>query len=137
MNYEKKYKEALEKLQEALAPTEDGCKISGLTRGCIEAIFHELKESELKESDGERIRKDIISYLRNEKIVKRYISDIEIDKWIAWLEKQGENTLDHDEVIEWLRQNICTACYNEPDVGQSQRAVISQRIDKFKKDFGL
>lgn len=43
----------------------------------------------LAEIEEEMIRKDIISYLRNEKIVKRYISDIEIDKWIAWLEKQG------------------------------------------------
>lgn len=51
----------------------------------VEHIFPELQESE-----DERIRKDIISYLRNEKIVKRYISDIEIDKWIAWIEKQGE-----------------------------------------------
>lgn len=45
---------------------------------------------ELKESKGEEIRKNIISYLHNEKKVKRYISDIEFDKWIAWLEKQGE-----------------------------------------------
>lgn len=39
--------------------------------------------------------------------------------------------LDADKVIEWLRQNICTACYDEPDV------TLSQRINKFKKDFGL
>lgn len=52
----------------------------------IEYYFPELKENE-----DEKIRKDIISYLRSEKIVKRYISDIEFDKWIAWLEKQGES----------------------------------------------
>ena len=43
MDDEKKYKEALEKLQEALAP-KDGREISGLTRACIEEIFPELKE---------------------------------------------------------------------------------------------
>lgn len=79
MDDEKKYKEALEKLQEALTPTEDGCKISGLTRGCIENIFPELAESE-----DEKIRKEIISALKyaNHKGV--------YDKHLAWLEKQGE-----------------------------------------------
>ena len=59
----------------------------------LENIFPELKENE-----DERIRKDIISYLRNEKIVKKYISDIEIDKWIAWLEKQGNTS---ETSTEW------------------------------------
>lgn len=44
---------------------------------------------ELAESEDERIRKEIISHLRHEYVVKRYVSDVEYDKWIAWLEKQG------------------------------------------------
>ena len=81
MDNENKYNNALKKLQEALAP-KDGCKISGLTRGCIEEIFPELAESE-----DERIRKEIISALKwaNHKGV--------YDKHIAWLEKQGEQKL--------------------------------------------
>ncbi len=39
--------------------------------------------------------------------------------------------LNPDKVIEWLSQNIFTACYNEHDV------VLSQHIEKFKKDFRL
>ena len=73
MDDKKKYNNALEKLQEALAP-KDGREISGLTRGCIEEIFPELKESE-----DERIRKEIIEYIKT----GTYHKD-----WIAWLEKQ-------------------------------------------------
>lgn len=77
--YEQKYNDALERARYYHS------KDYMLINSAIENIFPELAESE-----DERIRKDIISYLRNEKIVKRYISDIEIDKWIAWLEKQGK-----------------------------------------------
>lgn len=108
MNYEERYKQALER---AMKLAIDGY----LDAIAINDIFPELKESE-----DEKIRKDIISYLRNEKIVKRYISDIEIDKWIAWLEKQGKK-LDADKVIAWLEDK-------QPSVAL---------IDKFKKDFGL
>lgn len=81
MNYENKYNDALEKLQEALAP-KDGREISGLTRACIEEIFPELKESE-----DERIRKSIIENLKG----NMYRADGDYDllnKQIAWLEKQ-------------------------------------------------
>ena len=78
MNFEEKYNGALERAK-ALCNDADTFTIYDIT-----TIFPELEE--------EMIRKDIISYLRNEKIVKRYISDIEIDKWIAWLEKQKPNT---------------------------------------------
>lgn len=84
MNYEQKYKEALEKLQEALAPCEDGCKISGLTRGCLENIFLELKESE-----DERIRKGLIKAFGT--IGKKDWGGLIVRDILAWLEKQGEN----------------------------------------------
>ena len=78
MDYEKKYKEALEKLQEALAP-KDGRKISGLTRACIEEIFPELKES-----GDEKMRKSVIYALRN----GGFYDNDKTDEAIAWLEKQ-------------------------------------------------
>ena len=53
-------------------------------KGVLENIFPEFTESE-----DELIRKEIISHLRHEYVVKRYVSDVEYDKWIAWLEKQG------------------------------------------------
>jgi len=36
-----------------------------------------------------------------------------------------------DDVIGWLRQHTCTACFDKPD------EAISLRINKFKEDFGL
>ena len=79
MGYKEKYNTALEKLQEALAPCEDGCKISGLTRGCLENIFPELKENE-----DERIRKGLC------KAIWTYIPYEDAQKYITWLEKQGD-----------------------------------------------
>ena len=80
MDDENKYNDALEKLQEALAP-KDGREISGLTRACIEEIFPELKESE-----DERIKRNIIAALKGEGY---YDCDL-TNECIAWLEKQGE-----------------------------------------------
>lgn len=80
----KLYDEAVEKLQKALTPTEDGCKIYGLTRCCIENIFPELKESE-----DERIRKWLICGMNALKEQKNEtFATIPIDDAIAWLEKQ-------------------------------------------------
>ena len=81
-DYEKKYKEALDKLQEALAPKE-GCDISGLTRRCIEDIFHELKESE-----DEKIRKALVRFHKS----TIDIDGIKGEDILAWLEKQGKET---------------------------------------------
>ena len=89
-NYEKKYKDALEKLQEALAP-KDGREISGLTRACIESIFPELAMSE-----DEKIRKEIIEYIKT----GTYHKD-----WIAWLEKQ--------ESVEEIIERCKKSWYNE------------------------
>lgn len=85
MNYEKKYKEALErakKLKEnpkAIFLEEDNVHVS-------DYIFPELAESE-----DERIRKDLIDYLRantgnNRTVVEAYV----YKKWADWLEKQGK-----------------------------------------------
>ena len=98
MDYKNKYNDALEKLQEALAP-KDGCEISGLTRACIEEIFPELKESEDK-----KIRNSIIENLKG----NMYRADGDYDllnKQIAWLEKQ--------ESVEEIVERCKTSWYNE------------------------
>ena len=93
MDYKNKYNDALEKLQDALAP-KDGCEISGLTRGCIESIFPELKESE-----DERIRKEIIEYIKT----GTYHKD-----WIAWLEKQDNKpvNIDIESMVSSYKQRL-------------------------------
>lgn len=97
-----------------------------LINSAIENIFPELAESE-----DERIRKDIISYLRNEKIVKRYISDIEIDKWIAWLEKQGQ-TFTKKDVDDAYLQGICDTKH---EIEKRSEQLPADKIEpKFHED---
>ena len=89
MNYENKYNNALEKLQEALAP-KDGREISGLTRACIEEIFPELKESE-----GEKIKELLKHYLEVRRCQTKDNEEyINCNHFIAWLEKQGKQKTD-------------------------------------------
>ena len=77
MDYEKKYNELVEKLKKASVDN-DWCD----ERFCcvISSLFPELKESE-----DEKIRKEIIRFVRME-----VEDEIVGNKWLAWLEKQGE-----------------------------------------------
>ena len=89
MNYENKYNDALEKLQEALAP-KDGREISGLTRACIEEIFPELKESE-----DEKIKELLKHYLEVRRCQTKDNEEyINCNHFLAWLEKQGKQKTD-------------------------------------------
>ena len=79
MNYEKKYKEALERAKEVLN-NED-----------VERTTMEYLSPELKESEDERIREELKHYL--EVIRCQTHSDeeyINCNHFLAWLEKQGE-----------------------------------------------
>ena len=75
MDYEKKYKEALERAKSYKEHD---------VRCALEEIFPELKESE-----DEKIRKEIISHLQ---YLGNYCQESmpNVNEWIAWLEKQGE-----------------------------------------------
>ena len=68
--------------------------------GITEEIFPELKESE-----DERIRKEIIELLRNWASL-HYISKEQFSERMAWLEKQGKNSADKIEprfkVGDWV-----------------------------------
>ena len=82
MDYEKKYKETLERAKELLKTS------VAYDRFTIERIFPELKENE-----DERIRKGITSILEHYKENGECVCPypfISIDEAIAWLEKQGE-----------------------------------------------
>ena len=92
-NYEEKYKAALGWMRSLY----DG--LHGATKEEAEHYFPELKESE-----GERIRKKLISFVENWKNFRPnspfddyavYTSDRdECDRILAWLEKQGEQKTD-------------------------------------------
>ena len=103
MNYEQKYKEALERAKKQL----EDAKIFDYKEGQIAydirtttyAIFPELRESE-----DERIRKEIIS-LVDESTALRNVYDLR--KMIEWLEKQKEqkpiNNIMPSEGMNWLK----------------------------------
>ena len=77
MDYEKKYKEALEWARRVIQGE------VGFVRDEVLEKFPELKE--IEESENERIRKDIVFY-----IAANHKDDGEKARWLYWLEKQGE-----------------------------------------------
>ena len=88
MDYKEKYEMALESIQEILDSGQDSIKMSRLQLR-LQGIFPELKESE-----DERIRKEMIEIL--EKEARDFPSSVIAEKsnsWIAWLEKQGSQNL--------------------------------------------
>lgn len=88
MDYEKKYKEALERAK--------GMWEQGMMPERVEYIFPELKESE-----DERIRKDIIRVFKGE---ISFTAEEDNKKYIAWLEKQGEQQHINSKDDERLRK---------------------------------
>ena len=85
MDYKEQYNAALERARE-LSKTVTGAN--------YEYIFPELKESE-----DERTRKELIEFLKLPH--SRFVGNREHEKWIAWLEKQGEKEyIDPDTLIQ-------------------------------------
>lgn len=88
----------------------------------------ELKKIEItsKESEDERIRKELIEHIKANKEADYVLfKKFSPDDVIAWLEKQGQR-LDADKVIDWLKTKV----YDDSTFGMAM-------IDQFKEDFGL
>lgn len=104
MSYKNKYKKALETIQEILDSGSDSIKMSRLKLR-LQSVFPELKESE-----DERIRKELLEYCKNQ--AEPYILTgnkcPQIDSWIAWLEKQGE-TFTKKDVDDAYLKGVCDA----------------------------
>ena len=84
MDYEKKYKEALANARQEYNTTENVER-----KQWLEELFPELKESE-----DERIRKEILSLVQYTKgRLIGYKPRIHQDKMITWLEKQGDSPI--------------------------------------------
>lgn len=77
MNYEEKYKQALEIAKECL----QDCTITTIARDYILEIFPELKE---KESEDERIRQELCDFLRDNMLHQ------DAQYFISWLERQKD-----------------------------------------------
>ena len=97
----KRYDEALERARKCLDEKRDTCFVRP------DVIFPELKESE-----DERIRKELITHFRNTKCVTEEGAKM-IAKWIAWLEKQGK------------KKNV--------DAESLSKVILASHGDPFKK----
>ena len=81
MDYEKKYKEALEMATKLHSETEYVCEME-----MLEQIFPELKESE-----DERIRKALINVFSTHQGYEVFFG-VSVEDILAWLEKQGKTS---------------------------------------------
>lgn len=124
MNYERKYKEALERAKKLHSePT------GGTERIVCEQIFPELIESE-----DERIRKELIDFLWKEKIFLQevHLSVENSPKYrfvmdaIAWLEKQGEKNL----------ANSAKICKENEEMFDMTEINLRELRDRFGEKYG-
>ena len=140
MDYEKKYKEALERAKSLIGDTiieESGQHIA-------EVIFPELAESE-----DEKIRKAIHIYLDWLDGRKDYQpkGDYTIKDMIAWLEKQGEQKVNYTTLVETgngginalVTRELSNSCdYEEKPVGKVEPKfhegewIVQENIGTYK-----
>lgn len=96
----KAYDEAIERAKKWYnAPNSD--KMPTYANRVIGEIFPELRESE-----DERVRKEIMEYVKNTPVAPEgHIEQRVLSRWIAWLEKQGnQNHIEQNlEMVEALR----------------------------------
>ena len=111
MNYEEKYKNALGWMQSLY----DG--LHGKTREEAERYFPELVESE-----DERIKKELISFLQLPH--PQFVGERKQEKWLTWLEKQGCTSL----VEEMKRRKELLLHEKENAVSSTDRLSLGGRI---------
>ena len=102
MDYEKKYKEALERAREWY----NNPNSSSVGKAYLYAVFPELKENE---DEDERIRKALINFFDDANKCEEnpmYEYGIPTDDIISWLEKQGKTAI---ETIK--EENVDSANY--------------------------
>jgi len=92
MNYEKAYKEALERMKSWARGEHPECFSEA--KKAAEFIFPELKESE-----DEKIRKSLIDLIKGIDSWN-YFLGISREQMISWLEKQGEQKPSWNEIDE-------------------------------------
>ena len=112
MNYEKKYKEALECAKSALDCLADEYICNHVTKDDIRGMYAKLFP-ELKESEDEKIRKSLIILLQH--FCKGYrVSGLDFPvsykDMLAWLEKQGTPAKLSEEEQNKFANGVLTSC---------------------------
>lgn len=85
MDYEQKYKEALERARDNYKAADSADINVNSFKNTLTALFPELKESE-----DERIKKQIISFLKE--FEYDHYRSLDFGSWIAWLEKKASKS---------------------------------------------
>lgn len=131
MDYEKKYKEALEKARQLCVYPTTKPFISDLQN-----LFPELAESE-----DERIRKELIvevkeqidwisapdrRHEKDEKVLKK------LNKWLTWLEKQGEQKPAWSEEDEEIHRK-CICAMRASACGFPEEEKFVEQVDNWLK----
>ena len=126
--YEKKYNEALERFKSFkekyyTKDTNLGDVIFDKT-GEMQKDFEEVFP-ELRESEDERIRKAVVSLVYEMKGTYQSFAKVELDKMVAWLEKQKERgPLTKEE--EYTLQRIIEYLEDAMDItGMSEEEILS------------
>ena len=126
MDYEKKYKEALEKAE----------KLYG--KYCINNVLEDLFP-ELKESEDERLRKGIIRNLQYLMDMSEGFVKEDLQEKIVWLEKQREQAKfepkpawseEDEEMLKWLCRIIHTQRLDRA-ITLKEESELGEWIDKW------
>ena len=139
MGYKEKYEQALRRAKKLLEDMDKGDYFA--SNGDVENIFPELNP----ESEDERIRKEIIDFLGLPH--PQFVGKRDHEKWIAWLEKQGEkvtNINGEDYSIDGLYHAIRilertigrVTGYQSDDGILSHEAAIDAVKELYKKQGG-
>ena len=117
MNYEQKYKEALERARKMKQENDTFVRV---TPALLEEIFPELKECE-----DERIRKGLIDLIYKVYANTNYITCVEHEKMLAWLEKQGELS----EMVDALTESLERANKQLEKQGEQKDGYDNTRVN--------
>lgn len=108
--------------------------------GTIEQGLAEWLFPELKDSEDEKIRKEVINYLTNElnNIKQLTPRTNQFEDWIAWLEKQGElkPATDFSDLRTW-KYIVDTVWTEKEGIGQYLDSSFTEEVaKKLQKRFG-
>lgn len=123
MNYKKAYEEALERAKELHDKHPLG---EPPTWTICEQIFPELRESE-----DEKIRKEIIDFLRLPH--PQFVGKRDHEEWISWLEKQKETKLTGEEVDDIFQQGQDSVVDNPEKYGLQKKCEWSEEDEEMRK----
>ena len=126
--YEKKYKEALEKAKSMIDDLRKGEDILAVSN--LETMFPELKES-----DDERIRKELLESFkyqqRESRTDKEWLNGIKLSEVVAWLEKQGEQKPIFN-VVDWQPSKVDGKIHNIYNSGVEPKFIEKKELRKIE-----